>query len=477
MEQSREAALQRIEAIRERKRRLLSKKPVYKPNDGQRPVHEDDRRIRIVASGNGSGKTTLGVQEALWWSTGYNPITKKHTKVPATTIVVLDSPAKVADIWLPELRKWFPLDEQCTLEKLGKPHFSQITFKNGSTIKFMFHLMEEMAWEGVQLDYCIFDEPPPRAAFVGLMRGARKKNSKPKFLFIGTPLGQPWLYEQLWKPAEMGQRDDVGLHRHSTHVNQHNLAEGYLEQYSKNLSEDEIRIRLHGEFSHLGGLALAHLFDRSTHIVDPFPWPSGWPCVVAIDPHPSKNHVAVLLGAGRDGHFYYIKELTSKSPPKQFAAELRDFMRGYRVVDVVVDSLGETPMSGGDGNKSFSDVLRESGVRCRATAFKEKSDEDFISRIRQVLELPDNPDNLGRRQPKLLIFDNNHGIVRDIENVQWLKYRGGLDVFKPKLDISNKDYLACLKYALATNIDYLGKTGHTPGIKRTSKPSPWGRML
>lgn len=417
-----------------------------------------------------SGKTALGVQEAVWWATGYNPVTKKTTKVPATIIVVLDSPAKVGDVWLEEIKKWYPIEE-LELAKLGKPHVSEIVFKNGSSIRFMFHLQEELAFEGIQMDYVVFDEPPPRQVFVGLNRGARKKGSEPRFLFIGTPLGQPWLYQDLWKPAEEGLRDDIGLHRYSTEVNKKNLAEGYIENFSKNLTDHEKRSRLLGEFAHLEGLALAHLFSRETHIIKEFPWPYGKPVVVAIDPHHSKPHHAVMLGAIGDGRLYYIKELSSTAPPAQFAKELREWYRGYKVIDIICDSFGEIPGTGGDGNMSFSEKLRDMGIRLRSTNFKEKSDEDFITRIKQVLEIPEKPDNFGRTVPILAIFENCPGIVRDIENVQWRKHKKD-EGFKEKLEISNKDWLACLKYALATNLVFMAEGLKKPRTLRSNR-SPW----
>lgn len=464
--------IRQIELIREKKRRMLAAKPVYKPNRGQLAVHTDDKKIRMVASGNGSGKTALAVNEAVWWATGYNPITKTFTKVPATIIILLDSPSKVDELWLPELRKWYDADTNCSYHKNGKPYITEIRFKNGSCIRFYFHQQEAMIFEGIMLDYLIADEPFPRAAWTGLTRGARKKHTNPKFLLIGTPLGQPWMHKELWLPAEEGKRDDIGIHRFSTEVNESNLAEGYIESYKKNLTEKEIRVRLHGEFAHLGGLALAHLFKEDVHIIDPFPWPSGWPCVVVVDPHPRKAHIATLVGAGKDGQLYYIKEMASSAAPKAFAKELKEFYRGYRVLDVVVDSLGETPGTGGDGNMSFSDVLRACGVPARSTSYREKQDEAFIQKIRQVLEIPDEEDNMGKQTPTLLVFEGNPGIVTDIRNVQWLKYKG-LDEFKPKLDISNKDYLACLKYALSTPIILMGKTGRRPQVKRTPRRSPW----
>lgn len=468
---SREEKLRKIDAIREKKRRILAKKPVYRPNTGQLPVHVDDHPIRIVAAANGGGKTALACQETLWWATGYNPVTEKITRVPATIVVLLDAPMKVSEVWLPEMRKWYPLDEETEQRKNGKPWVNELVFKNGSKILFMTHEQEDLVFEGIQLDYLVADEPFPRRIWIALTRGARKKGSAPRFLIIGTPIGQPWLYEQLWKASVDGSRPDVGIHRFTVEVNRSNLAEGYIEQFSRNLTEAEKRVRLEGHFSHLEGLALAHLFRRELHVVPRFPWPQGKPVVLIIDPHWSKPHTYALVGATGDGKIYYVKEGASKSPARAFAQELKEFYQGYRVIDMVIDSLGETPRTGGDGNRSFSEVLRDCGVPVRSTSFEEKNDEDFIQCLQQVLELPEKPDNFGRTQPKLGIMEGCEGIVHDIETVTWLKYRNQ-DGFKPKLDITSKDFLSLLKYALATNIAFVADVGRTPKVKRSGR-SPW----
>ena len=468
---SRAEKLRKIDALREKKRRILAKKPVYRPNLGQLPVHLDDHLIRIVAAANGGGKSALACQEAIWWATGYNPVTEKLTRVPATIVVLLDSPMKVSEVWLPEMRKWYPLDEETEVSKNGKPYINEIRFKNGSKILFMFHEQEDLVFEGIQLDYLLADEPFPRRIWIALTRGARKKGSSPRFLIIGTPIGQPWLYEQLWKTAVDGTRPDIGIHRFSVEVNRDNLAEGYIEQFSRNLTEAEKRVRLEGHFSHLEGLALAHLFRRELHVVPRFDWPQGKPVVLIIDPHWSKPHTFALVGATGNGKVYYIKEGSSKSPAREFAEELKEFYKGYRVIDYVIDSLGETPRTGSDGNRSFSDTLRASGVPVRSTSFDEKNDEDFIQCIQQVLEIPEKPDNFGRKQAKLAIMEGCEGIVHDIETVTWLKHRNQ-DGFKPKLDITSKDFLSLLKYALATSIAFVADVGRTPKIKRSGR-SPW----
>lgn len=469
---SKEEKLRYLDLLTEKKRRMMSKKLVYKPNSGQLPVHKDNHTIRIVAAANGGGKTTLAANELIWIATGYNPITETFSKVPATIIVLLDSPSKVDQVWLPELRKWYPIDDECEMVKNGKPYVNQVRFKNGSQAIFMFHEQEDLVFEGIQLDALIADEPFPRRIWIALTRGARKKNTIPKFLIIGTPIGQPWLYDELWKKAAEGLRPDVGIHRFAIEVNADNLADGYIEQFSRNLTEAEKKVRLQGHFSHLEGLALAHLFNRELHVVDPFPWPQGKPAVLVIDPHWNKPHTFALIGATGDGRIYYIKEGKSKSPGRAFAQEMREFCEGpWKVIDYVIDSLGATPNTGGDGNKSFSEVLNQCGVPVRSTSFADKDDEDFIQNIQQVLEVPTETDTFGRRLVKLGIMEGNQGIINDLETVQWIKARQN-ENFKNKLDITKKDYLSLLKYALKTNIAFIADVGRLPKIKR-AKRSPW----
>lgn len=468
---NRDQKLLRIDLITERKRRILAKKPVYKPNEGQQGVHIDTKSIRIAAAGNGSGKTALGVQEVIWWATGYNPVLNTFTKVPSTVVILLDSPLKVDQVWLPEIKKWFPLEDSCELRKNGHPYYNQITFKNGSQVLFMFHNQEDMVFEGIQLDYLVTDEPFPQRIWVSLTRGMRKKGAVPKVLILGTPVDQPWIYRDLWKKASSGERTDIGLHRFHSEVNKANMAEGYLERFAMNLTEHQKQVRLGGHFFHLEGLALAHLFDRVMHVVPRFPWPKGKPVVIAIDPHPAKGHFCIMLGATGDGRVYYLKELSSKSAPSAFALELKAFAQGYKVIDFVMDSLGETPGSGGDGNMSMGDKLRQRGVPVRSTSYDDKNDADFIQNIQQVLEVPDEKDSFGRRSPKLAIIEGNTGIIDNIESVQWLKYRNQ-EMFKDKLDITQKEYLACLKYAMKSNLTLYAAFGKLPRTKH-SRPSPW----
>jgi hypothetical protein len=92
--------------------------------------------------------------------------------------------------------------------------------------------------------------------------------------------------------------------------------------------------------------------------------------------------------------------------------------------------------------------------------------------IKSALELPENPNYFGQKVPQLRIFDDCMGIRRDLENVVWTRYKG-LEENKPKLDISDKDYLATLKYALATDISKF-RRGKPKTLR--SKKSPWSTV-
>lgn len=457
---SREEKLRLYEILQEKKRRLRAGQAAYSPNEGQSVVHESRAQLRCVFSGNGAGKTALTVNEVLWMAQGYNPILKEFTKVPARIIVLLDAPDKVTDVWLPELRKWTNFrDDQ--LHKRGKPYVTHISIDNGSEIIFMFHDQQPLLFESIELDYLITDEPPPRHVFIALRRGARKKGRKPRFLMVGTPISASWMRTEIYDPWAAGNLPNTECFRFGTEVNKNNLADGYEEEMGRHLTEKEKLIRFKGQFFDLDGLALAHLFDRRVHIVPKPEWDSENPCVIVIDPHPSKAHHAILLGVDEEDRLFYLDEYREKVIARGFMQALlaRGWMDQYKVIDIVYDSLGSADTTSGEGFRSFGDVINEvlaedGRGRARATSYADKSDEDFIERIRDALAIPAHPDNFGQKIPKLRIVEGCGGIVADIENVQWAQWskQKNLDENKPKLDIRHRDFLSCLKYGLATNL-------------------------
>lgn len=393
------------------------------------------------------------MHEAVWTALGHNPVLGISTRVPATIAVVLDKPSKADDVWLPELKKWFHIEEK-HLHKRGKANLTEISFVNGSKIVFFSHEQDPLTFESLQIDCAIYDEPPPRHVFIALSRGTRKKGTRSWHLIIGTPLAAAWLRKELWEPWAKGETTDIECFRMDSDVNRENINWEAQEANFRFMSEKEELIRRKGQFFDLEGQALAHLLNPEVHIMPPSFRPDpAWPCVVAIDPHPSKKHHAVMLAVDRHQHYYVIKETAEKLPAREFARHLQAWMRGHRVLDIVIDSLGNTDGTGGEGFKSFIEVLREEGIKGRATTFEEKNDENFIARVQDVLLIPEKPNNFGQCLPKLRFSVECRGSFNDCEQVEWQRDKL-LNENKPKLNIANTDYLSCIKYALATNLFY-----------------------
>lgn len=452
---TKEQKLKLYDTIQKKKEIDKNKRDVFKPHEGQLAPLQSHKRLKVVTAGNGFGKTALSVNAALAAVKGYNPWTKQHTKVPCTGIVVLDNPIKVKETWRIEAAKWINFEAEVDELKNGKPYVNEWVFKNGSRIIFMTHDMDQLVFESIELDFFICDEPPPKSIFIGLSRGQRTKGSKPWGMIVGTPISQAWLRTDLYEPWVKGENPDVEFFRGTTEQNQQNLADGYIDSFSRLLTPEEKQIRLEGQFFDLGGLALAHLFKKDTHIVDDFEVPRDWNVIIAIDPHPSKKHVALALAINPyNKQMYVVSTIAEKQVAADFAMKVHEWTKKWRVVEYICDSLGSADLTGGEGFKSFIQVLNDYGIRVRPTSFEDKKDEVWIERIRTALAIPQQANNFGETKPRLQVFKSCDTIIKDIQNVSWVKNKTA-EMNRDRLEISNKDYLACLKYALSVAAKYI----------------------
>lgn len=462
--------IERLALIEEKKKRLLASKPRYKANEGQLLVHNSSTKDRYVFSGNGSGKTTLLVNEVMAAARGVNPWTGEKTKVPAKILIILDNTRKVEERFIPEFRKWFEMEDKW-LKRLGKPHTSRIELDNGSVIDFYSSDADPSSFEGIESSMVCIDEPLPRTLWVALKRSLRLRGHPCRLLFCGTAVDQAWLRKDIYEPWAKGELPEVECFRVSSHVNAANLDESYLENFSGALSDAERSVRIDGGFFDTDSQALAHLWDRSIHLVPPasFKYDSRMPCVVAVDCHSVKPHTAVMICATEEGRLLVLKELRLRATATEFAIKLKEWMNGYRVIDVVCDSLGSMEGTAFEGFTSFIDAVNQTGLfRMRPTRFEEKSHEDLIDRLRNGLGIPVNPDNFGKRIPTLRVLSDCKGVISDVENAGWQKNRASGEV-RAKLDTSALDFLSCLGYCLAVNLFY-SKSAHSRPVQRVHRP-------
>ena len=403
-------------------------------------------------SANGSGKTCALVHEVYWAAFGKNPVTGAITKSPCKIVVVLDASDKIGEVFIPEWKKWYDLpDDWC--KKNGKPYVVEINFPNGSTLTFYSAESDPMKFEGFMADYVIIDEPLPRQLMIALRRSLRIKGSPARLLFFGTAVSQAWLRTEIYEPWAKGDLPGAECFRVGIEANRQNLADGYIENFSRGLSEAEKETRLKGGFFDSDSVALGHLWKREQHIfpVEDFTYNPKWPCVVAIDPHTSKPHTAIMITSPIGDRIFAIKELRLKGNATQFAAALKNWMQGYTVIDIVSDSAGNADGTALEGFDSFIKVLQQNGIAVRGTRFKEKSHEDLVGRLQNGLVIPEEPDQFGKKLPKLRVLSTLTSLISDIEGATWQKNRATGETI-PKIDTGIRDHLSCLGYALATGL-------------------------
>ena len=461
-------------ALEERKLRRLKAKPKYKPNSGQLPVHMSRQLVRFVFSANGAGKTALLVNEVIAVMRGTNPWTGDKTALPAKIAVVVDNSVKVTEVFLPELRKWMAVDESW-LKRDGKPYISRIVTDNGSQVSFFSAESDPMLFEGVQFHYVFIDEPVPRNLYVALRRSLRIKGYPCRMLFCGTAISEAWLKRDIYDVWAKGESEDVECFTVGIEVNRANLPEGYIESFGRALSDAEKEVRLKGGFFGGDGLALAHLFHRDVHLIkrSELHWDPNWPVVIGFDPHPVKKHVAIMVGADKNNRRIVLKELALKATAENFGKAVKEWIKGYRVVDMVCDSLGSQEGTGNEGFATFIEILRDKcQLPVRATRYEEKSHEDLIDRLQSGLLIPDVPDQFGKKIPSLRIVGDCLGVISDVESACWLRTRG-TEEYKPKLDTSSKDFLSATGYALAANV-HIKRGNEKPHFM---KKRPYGMEL
>lgn len=432
----------------------------YLPNVIQDAVHKSLKFIRCLFSGNGVGKTTACIQEAKWTALGTHPY-RQTSRLPNRGIIVIDDASKADTVYLTNIRenKWYDLSK-LHLDKKGRAHTQQVMFPNGSTWEFMTHEMAEDKWESIECDYIIFDEPPPRFIFVALMRGLRKKGSKPWIMFAGTPRGRhaPWMHKYLYKPWKFGTDKEIDCFFGSTDDNLHNLEPGTIERWEKMYTKEEMMVRRFGSFEFLSGRIFTN-FSRDLHVEKDFPFPRNWKCVIAVDPHLRKNHNAIIIGVDPDGDLYVVRELETSLAGRRAARWFIDACDGFNVVAGICDNFGSIEMyADGDERKSFITLWNEEAMRMRKsklcikpTTRAQKRDAEWIEDMKDLLEPI--PMNGGELRARIHIFESCVKLIDNFETYVWDEHTGRkkdiIDAPKEEPLGTSEDFLMCLKYGIS----------------------------
>lgn len=243
------------------------------------------------------------------------------------------------DTILPLLRKFIPKSQliEGSFDKSYKYQKQLLTLVCGSTFGFKTYDQDKDAWASAEVHRIHWDEEPNGDFGRELRYEARARliSTDGDEIISMTPLlGYSWVHDEVWevrhsdpkiKVVQMGMADNPWN------------SPATVAEYASKLSEEEKRMRLHGEFVHLGGMFFEEFRER-LHVVDPIrpKHLEGQSIVVGIDPGRNRTGV-VWIAFDKDNSALVFDEFNPKlAVVPDVAAEIKRKNKewGLRAEDV-----------------------------------------------------------------------------------------------------------------------------------------------
>ena len=291
----------------------------YLPHSKQVQFHTDHHLRRLYIGGNRSGKTVSGVIEALWRALGNHPYITVTPPPTAGRIVAPDFPNGIAKTILPMLKQWCP---PWVLRGGGwDSAYSKgeriLHFANGSTIEFFSGDQQLDKFAGTSRDWFWADEECDEDVYNECVLRLLDRNGV-AWLTMTPVNGITWVFDRMYLPGKLAkgetvegvdrelmerisnkdegqaQDTDIGITEVTTIENPY-LPEGSVDTIKRGLSEQQIAIRIRGEFKASTGL-IYDSFDPKIHVMNGWERPKMWPVAVSLD-HGLNNPTAILWHA------------------------------------------------------------------------------------------------------------------------------------------------------------------------------------
>lgn len=338
----------------------------------QLQFHAATTRIKGIIAGNRCGKTIGCVVDDLIQAVDPGCLPEhltpyKKWQPPFRCWIGAPKYAKHEDTILPLIRKFCPRDQLVgdSFDKAYKTQERILRFKNGSTFGFKTYDQDVDAWASAELERVHWDEEPEGDhGYTIRSEGRARLVSTGGDEIIGmTPLfGYSWVYDKIWE-----RRHDPGITVVQMRMEDNPwLSAEMIEEFAAELTEDERRARVLGEFVHFGGLVYHMFGDR--HVV---PQPEkghlkGQDIAVSIDP--GIRTTAVVFGAfDADNHLLIFDELylhNEDAIPENVAKAIRNRLAYWEVQPefYVIDPAGRNRELG-TGENVISAYAR-AGIDC-----------------------------------------------------------------------------------------------------------------
>lgn len=415
---------------------------------GQIDVHKSTAPIRGAAGGNQSGKTTAGAIEAFIQATGEVPPSLKDVYPKERLANNIKTPQKIrvtAKDWengfllnvLPTYQYWCPkeyLKNGRWQDSYMAEKATLILQKNGllyGTIEFMSNAQNVTSFQGPPRDKMIYDEEPKREIYKeNLMRFITRKNLD--VLFCTTPTeGLTWVWDMVNSGEDESGRRVEWFCLPSVSNKLSNIQ--ILEQIVQDLTYEEKKMRLLGEFVSLSGLVYGKCFSRKLHVIDPFPVACNcgtqtldhssncpWNHFIVyrgLDPHLVTPTACVWLAVDRFENYYVVDSWFEEAETDRVKLGIAKRSQGMRLGWSVVDSASDSDIQAFGGHNIYEKLKRgDHRIKNLRLASKgQGSIRSGVDEIKTFLQLH----HLTRR-PRLFFFNtpNNRLLIKAMETME-----------------------------------------------------------
>lgn len=417
--------------------------------DSQMDAHLCTAETIANFGGNQGGKTTWLVIEALIHATGELPESLKDIyptdKMPEEKMKYLrlegESDTQVDEILVPAFRYWVPRnflvkrswDESynakakiLTLQKFNR---------EVATIKFNSFTQDASKLQGKKLTFVGYDEEPPKKhREENLLRFTTSKRLCERFAMTPTK-GVTWVKDEILDK----QGPTTRAFKMASVINRYANLKVLNDVISKLTTYEAKKMRLLGEFISLSGLIYGGQFNRSLHMIPPFP--VGCNCVEndyngthgancpwrkymvvrGMDVHTVKPAACVEMAVDSSGQKYVVGVYNPKvcDDMEQLKAALagRVADRGYRLRWTIVDKSLDYAIEAAGGLNLYKKIIRGAN-KIRPLYKSEKFVGSIVvgvDEIKQNLKI-----NPVTKLPGILFFDTPevNMLINDIETLE-----------------------------------------------------------
>lgn len=293
---------------------------------------------------------------------------------------------------------------------------------NGAEVLFGSGEQSTMAFEGVDLDAVLNDEPIPRAFWAPIWRGLTDRHGL--VFFSMTPIGAnaPWIHDEILP------REDTVFISGSIWSNKH-ISKRSKFEFLEGLhcSEEERQARETGVFS-LQSIRAFPTFDRSVHVVPTREVPRGWVQLCITDPAHRRPFFFIWLARGPNGEVEVFQEFprgvdymqlrSSDRTIRDYGTMIRD-TEGRRPADArVLDPRFGKAEQSFKGQKQTSvqeDFLRETGLFFDCNVPNIDREETGIQVIRDLLAWDKHAPLSPMNRPRLVVQEHCTNVISMLE--------------------------------------------------------------